>query len=75
MMYTVILDKVSVGDTIDIKKSLINDYGLVIDRDFTWAWIPRELDNFGYNIKTAAHAKFTFTNESNAVFFQLKFSK
>ena len=69
-MYTVRVDNIEVFDALDLKNQLLLA-GLVRDRDFEWAWITAEYDQFtGWTRQK--HAEFRFTDPSLATFYQLK---
>ena len=73
--HNVIIENISAVDAINIKHQLVNDFGLVDGQDFTWAWYPEVLDNFSYFVTRPKQLEVRFTNQTNATFFQLKFSQ
>jgi hypothetical protein len=72
-MHTIRVDNIEVYDAIDLKNQLLLA-GLVIERDFEWAWITAEWD--GINGWTRQkHVEFRFQDPSLATFFQLKWAR
>jgi hypothetical protein len=71
-MHTVRVHNIEVYDAIDLKNRLIQD-GLVMDRDFKWAWITAEYNDVeGWTRQK--HAEFEFWDPALATFYQLKWS-
>jgi hypothetical protein len=70
----VIIENISAVDAIAIKQELVKTYDLVDGRDFTWAWFPEVLDDFSYFVTRPKQLEVRFVEQSNATFFQLKFT-
>ena len=71
-MHTVRVHNIEVYDAIDLKNRLIQD-GLIMDRDFKWAWITAEYNDVeGWTRQK--HAEFEFWDPALATFYQLKWS-
>jgi len=75
MNYIIEIFDISPSDAIDIKQSLVNVYQMRQEKDFTWEWHQTEVDPSGWTKIKAAHARFCFATESNAMFFKLKYLK
>ena len=72
-MHTIRVYNIEVFDAIDQKNRLIQD-GLVIDRDFTWAWITADYNDVeGWTRQK--HAEFQFADPAMATFYQLKWAQ
>ena len=72
--HNVIIENISATDAIAIKQELVQTYQLVDGRDFTWAWYPEVLDEFSYFVTKPKQLEVRFVEQSNATFFQLKFT-
>lgn len=75
MIHSVSIYNISAGDAVDLKNSLVAEWGLIDGQDFTWSWYPTTLDEFSYFTQTPAHVEFKFRDESRATFFQLKYAR
>ena len=69
-MYTVRVSNIEVFDALELKNQLLLA-GLVIERDFTWAWITADY-NAVEGWTRQKHAEFRFHDPALATFYQLK---
>jgi hypothetical protein len=53
---------------------MIREHGLVIEQDFTWAFMPSQYDGWDDTSHTQPTVEFTFRDPAMATYFQLKFS-
>jgi len=73
--HNVIIENISAADAVDIKHELVQTYQLVDGRDFTWAWYPEVLDEHSYFVTRPKQLEVRFVDQSNATFFQLRYSQ
>ena len=72
--YKVAIENISATDAIALKQELVRTYQLVDGVDFTWSWYPEVLDEFSYFQTSPKRMEIRFADESNATFFQLRFT-
>jgi hypothetical protein len=72
-MHKVVIEHINPIDAIERKNQLIKD-GLVLDKDFFWAYSPATYDNDGYSAVSPKAATFRFATASLATFYKLKWS-
>lgn len=70
-MQRVVFEHISATEAIGFKDQLLND-GLVMNRDFTWAYHQPEYDNDGYMAVTPRMVVFNFEDPVLATFYKLK---
>ena len=73
--HNVIIENISAADAVAIKHELVQTHHLVDGRDFTWAWYPEVLDEHSYFVTRPKQLEVRFVDQSNATFFQLRYSQ
>jgi hypothetical protein len=54
---------------------LVKGHGLVIEQDFTWAFIPNQYDGYDDSSHTQPLVEFVFRDSAMATFFQMKWAQ
>jgi len=73
--YKVTIENISATDAIALKQELVTNYQLVDDVDFVWSWYPEVLDEYSYFTTSPKRMEIQFADQSNATFFQLRYSQ
>lgn len=72
MSITVVLKDFDVTETLQLVREL-KDQGLVVGKDFDFAYHQAKWDNFSHEAVNNKHVKFTFYNEEHGMMFVLKY--
>ena len=70
-MHRVILRDIALIELFQLKDQLIRD-GLVVNKDFEWAYHPPQWD--GFTQERPKHTVFSFRDPALATFYQLKWA-
>lgn len=73
--YRVTIENISATDAIALKQELVTNYQLVDSVDFVWSWFPEVLDEYSYFTTSPKRMEIRFADQSNATFFQLRYSQ
>jgi len=73
--YKVTIENISATDAIALKQELVTNYQLVDSVDFVWSWFPEVLDEYSYFTTSPKRMEIRFADQSNATFFQLRYSQ
>lgn len=73
--YKVTIENISATDAIALKQELVTNYQLVDGVDFVWSWFPEVLDEYSYFTTSPKRMEIRFADQSNATFFQLRYSQ
>jgi hypothetical protein len=72
-MQQVVFENISATDAIGFKDQLIKD-GLVMNKDFIWAYHKARHDDFGYAESIPQMVVFRFEDPALATFYKLKWT-
>lgn len=74
MATDIVLKDLDVNEMLQLVWGL-KDQGLVVGKDFDFAYHQAKWDNFSHEAVTNKHVKFTFYDEEFAMMFVLKYGK